>query len=87
MKIKLVILLILLVLFTIFVIQNIAPVTVTAYFWNFSMALSLLMVIIAVIGIILGLILAAIIDSKKKTPVIEEDKTVNQIKTTNPDVE
>lgn len=85
MKSRFVILLVLVVLFTIFVLQNSHQVTVVAYLWEFNIPLSLLMVIIAVIGIILGLTIAAILD-RKKTPELTEDKTFNQINTSNPNI-
>lgn len=74
MKFRFVLLLILLVLFTILVIQNSADTLFKVFFWQFSTALSLLIVITGVLGIILGIVIDKILDSRKTKKVIKTKK-------------
>lgn len=88
MKFRFVLLLIVLVLFTVLILQNSDVTIFKVFLWQFSTALSLLVVITGVLGIILGIIIGKLLDSKKlkAAEAIEKDQKTKEIKQDNPDI-
>jgi len=78
MRTKLIVISILFLLFAILAVQNTTTTELKIFFWNLSVPLIVLIVVIFIIGLVIGIITCSVYERRKKKELENENHIISQ---------